>query len=61
MYLLEGKPANQITPKEIKENLKRLSQFEQDAIQKITDLQQAGFDRIDEEMFRVWDSCQDDI
>jgi hypothetical protein len=50
--LYAGMPANQITRAEIKENLKMLSPFEYNAVQKITDLQQAGFDRIDEKMFR---------
>ncbi|WP_148700594.1 hypothetical protein [Candidatus Nitrososphaera evergladensis] len=52
--LYAGMPANKITRNEIKENLKRLEPFEQDAIQKIRDLQQASFNRIGEKIFRVF-------
>lgn len=47
-----GMPANQITQDEIKENLKRLSSFEQDALNKITELQRASLERVDDALYR---------
>lgn len=44
-------PANQITQDEIKENLKRLSRYEQDAVNKITELQRAGLNRVDDALY----------
>jgi hypothetical protein len=50
--LYAGMPANQITREELQANLKRLSPYEQEAIQKIKDVQREGLNRIAEEMFR---------